>query len=283
MSTLKKFSEDEVVKFRTLFDKNAPLRYLYIDNYLDRERVRQLANDFPTPEWESWRTLGDSYQKNKFACNELSLLPQRLRELVIELNSPAFLQFLENVTGIKKLISDPYLTGGGLHLSTEGGILAPHTDFHIYDRLDLYRRINVLIYLNPEWKEGDGGSLRLWDGKNPEETEVQFDPVGGRMFVFATNDRSIHGFTDPVRAGTERKSIALYYYTSYEDSQFAGDSTTHWYGHDKIRLRQYPREILFRSLHQTSRGFSLLAHLANPRQGRNWWKTRQSNQRRTDV
>jgi Rps23 Pro-64 3,4-dihydroxylase Tpa1-like proline 4-hydroxylase len=283
MTFLRKFSDEEIATTRREFQKNAPLHCVTIDDFIDSEIVWTLSNVFPEADWPLWRSLGDSYQKNKFTCNELSNMPSDLRNLVVELNSPPFLQFLEKVTGIEKLIPDPYLSGGGLHLSTDGGVLSPHTDFHIYDRLDLYRRVNVLLYLNPNWKDGDGGTLILRDGKNEKKDEVSITPIGGRLFLFMTNDRSIHGFTDPIRTGTQRKSIALYYYTSIEDKNFAGDSTTHWYGHDKIKIWQYPRELLFRFLHQTSRGFSLLAHLANPRQGGSWWKTRQQNQVRNDL
>jgi hypothetical protein len=65
------------------------------------------------------------------------------------------------------------LEGGGLHLSGPGGILAPHTDFHTYGRLDLYRRLNVIVYLNPDWTKGDGGELVLTGGDGQGRTEVE--------------------------------------------------------------------------------------------------------------
>ena len=44
----------------------------------------------------------------------------------------------------------------------------------------------------------------------------------------ATDDRSVHGFPEPVRGeGHWRRSIALYYYTSTEAPGFSGDTTTY--------------------------------------------------------
>jgi len=80
-----------------------------------------------------------------------------------ELNSSVFLQFLENVSGIEKLLPDPYYQGGGIHQILHGGILDIHKDFNIYPRLDIFRQLNVIIYLNEQWGPAYGGELELWD------------------------------------------------------------------------------------------------------------------------
>lgn len=257
------------------FTLGTPIHHVVIDGVLGHERASMLAEHFPDPDWDGWNDLGTEYERNKFVCNDRRRFPAPIRDAIDDLQSPEFLRQLEAITGIDKLIPDPYLTGGGMHLSTGGGILAPHTDFHIYERLDLYRRINVLVYLNPDWRPGDGGSLRLWDSHRRDgREEVSIDPVADRMVIFRTDDRSVHGFTDPIRDGCRRRSIALYYYTSSESRRFSGDSTTHWREHTRRTIHDLPREVLFRILLQISRAFSLLAHLANPRQGRTWWRAR---------
>lgn len=261
--------------YRAAFSSVGPIPHVVIDDFVGQERMITLARAFPGSTWNGWSGLGTEYERNKFVCNDRASFPGPIREFIDDLQSPEFLVQLEKITGIERLIPDPYMTGGGMHLSTEGGVLMPHTDFHIYERLDLYRRINVLVYLNPEWRKGDGGSLRLWDSHaGPDAGEVSIDPIGGRLVIFQTDDRSVHGFTDPVRAGCLRRSLALYYYTSAERRTFAGDSTTHWREHPRRRASQFPREVLFRVLLQISRAFSLLAHLANPRQGTTWWRAR---------
>jgi hypothetical protein len=229
---------------------------------------------FPDETWSGWRTLGDSYQHEKRQCSTRALIPEPWGQLLDELNSTEFLAFLEDVTGIRKLIPDPYLEGGGLHLSMPGGILAPHTDFHVYSRLDLYRRLNVLLYVNPEWKPTDGGVLTLSHATRRDLGTREIEPMWGRMVIFETNDVSVHGFTDPVATGCRRQSLAIYYYTALETRHFSGDATTHWREHGTMSGWQRPRFALSRFLMQVSRAFSLLAHLTNPNQGRRWWRWR---------
>lgn len=72
---------------------------------------------------------------------------------------------LEKITGIRQLLPYPYLLGGGIHLSGAGGILRPHNDFHYLRALNLYRRINVIVYLNGSWSLTNGGCLSLYDAK----------------------------------------------------------------------------------------------------------------------
>jgi len=228
--------------------------------------------DFPEPEWASWTELGDTYQFRKFSCSNIEVIPDPFRKLIRELCDPSFLRLLEQLTGIPKLIPDPYLKGGGLHMSGPGGVLAPHTDFHLYEPLALYRRINVLVYLNDDWDESYGGCLQLGDPQNPAKTVV---PGWGTTMVFSTDNRSIHGFPKPIADGHWRKSIALYYYTSEETKEFGGDTTTAWRTHGEHRgVVRKARLGLYKGLNQTSKAVSLAAHLVNPNQGSEWWRMR---------
>jgi Rps23 Pro-64 3,4-dihydroxylase Tpa1-like proline 4-hydroxylase len=263
---------DRVDALAREFATAAPFRHIVLDGSLDIDR-REIES-FPGLGWPHWRELGDTYQHGKRTCQDRSVIPSPWGELIDELNSPPFLRLLERITGIAKLIPDPYLEGGGLHLSAAGGILAPHTDFHLYGRLGLYRRLNVLVYLNPDWAPGDGGVLTLAHAHHPERGRRQIEPAWGRIVAFETNDVSVHGFPVPVAPGQCRRSIATYYYTSTDTVGFSGDFTTHWRDHGRIRRWQRPRFWISRLLMQTSRGFSLLSHLLNPNQGVGWRRRR---------
>lgn len=261
----------DATELHTRFSQAVPVSHLVIDGALTD--VQTLSRIFPQPSWPNWSALAGEYEVNKYFCRDIRLFPSDLQELVSLLMSSQFLEFLETVTGIKALIPDPHFEGGGLHLSTEGGILAPHTDFHIYGRLNLYRQVNLILYLNETWEPGDGGTLRLWDSRGSKADEVRIDPLPGRIVIFRTNDRSVHGFTDPVGPGKQRKSIALYYYTALDNERFSGDFTTFWRDEDGVS-RISPRVHLYKLLLQASRAISFLAHLVNPRLGIRWWRTR---------
>ena len=166
---------------------------------------RELADSWPDADWPGWQRFGDEYQRNKAYCEHIDDIPVPLREVLHELASPDFLRWLEGLTGISKLLPDPYLNGGGLHMSTSGGVLTPHTDFHLNLQLDLYRRVNVLLYFNEEWQQEWGGCLEFYDSptaKSPTRTVV---PRWGTMVVFTTDDRSVHGFPQPITDGHVRR------------------------------------------------------------------------------
>ena len=63
----------------------------------------------------------------------------------------------------EELIADPELSGGGLHQIKRGGVLKIHTDFNKHPKIDIDRRLNLLLYLNENWHESYGGKLELWD------------------------------------------------------------------------------------------------------------------------
>jgi hypothetical protein len=230
------------------------------------DRVSAESVNFPDFDWPGWQQFRDGYQYGKRVCNDITVFPDVLRALTREACEPRFLRFLEALTGIEGLIPDPYLNGGGLHSSGPGGILAPHTDFHIYDQLSLYRRLNLIVYLNADWKDGDGGQLEL-SHKGAARASVSIAPVFGRAVVFNTDDDSVHGFTVPVADGRRRNSLALYYYTAKETRKFAGDRTTHWQAHGSSGAVHSTRVGLYKTLLLASRALSRLAHLANPNTG----------------
>ncbi len=258
------FGEPDKLSFQ--FRTADPFPHIAIDNFLNAPR-EDVLQAYPSPDWPHWSKFKDYYQRRKMVCNDLSVIPPPLASLMIEMMSPPFLQFIQQLTGITGLIPDPYFDGGGLHCSGTGGILAPHTDFHFHERLGLYRRLNLLLYLNPEWQEEYGGCLELY--KKGESTPTQIVvPEWGRCVIFQTDDKSVHGFSKPVVGERWRRSIALYYYTSSETPGFSGDTSTHWQTHGnwtgihKLRLHGY------KALMSASRHMSGIAHRVNPNRAR---------------
>jgi len=137
------------------------------------------------------------------------------RRLFYSFNSRPFISIIENITGIKGLIPDPYYFGAGFHEIFQTGHLSIHADFNYHKPMNLERRINVLIYLNRDWKDEYGGQLELWD-KNMSKCAVSITPKINRCVIFNTTSESNHGNPNPINHPEEisRKSIALYYYTS---------------------------------------------------------------------
>lgn len=177
--------------------------------------IQHLAED-TLSEWPNVAQIADSRFDNalekKFAVNSLEKITPSGRALIDLMNSPAFIEFLEALTGIKCLVADPAMIGGGYHEIPPGGKLGMHIDFARHSVSSLYRRVNVLLYLNKGWRDNWGGELILM---NEAKAEKRIKPRFGTMVVFSTTASSWHGHPEPLSCppGASRKSIALYYYT----------------------------------------------------------------------
>ena len=102
-----------------------------------------------------------------------------------------------------------------MHQIVRGGKLAIHADFNTHRRYGLDRRLNLLLYLNKNWREEYGGHLELWD-RNMSGCQAKVLPVFNRVMIFSTTDYTYHGHPDPLNCpdGMTRKSLALYYFTN---------------------------------------------------------------------
>lgn len=190
-----------------------PFAHTVIDDFLPTEIAEQLLAHFPADK----KAHDKVYEKGYGGTHKRQISPydcdEYLRKAFSFFNSPAMLQFLEGLTNIKGLLPDSYFAGGGLHEIYTGGLLGIHADFQVNEELQLFRRINVLIYLNKNWQASYGGNLELWD-KNMQACQLRVAPHFNRAVIFNTNADSFHGHPDPLTTPNDitRKSIALYYY-----------------------------------------------------------------------
>tara|TARA_B000000460_G_C21443800_1_gene360620 strand:+ start:60 stop:941 length:882 start_codon:yes stop_codon:yes gene_type:complete len=193
-----------------------PFPNIVLNNFFEDGFLNAILNEFP--DLSKLRGSQSYNVKNeiKLSNKNYDKFPPTIKSFIDFLNSNLFLNFLQNLTSIKeKLVSDPHLEGGGLHEIKSGGVLKIHTDFNRHPFLDLDRRINVLIYLNKNWKHSYGGYLEFWN-KNMSMCEKKIPPSFNTMAIFSTTDFSNHGHPDPLNCPMEvsRKSIALYYFSS---------------------------------------------------------------------
>ncbi len=192
----------------------SPFPHIVIDDFLPAEVLDTVLAEFPSPKSGSWEKYNDAMQK-KYGSRDEEALGPTTRMVLHELNSGAFLAFLEELTGIKGLIPDPWFEGGGLHQIVRGGLLKVHVDFNKHTLTRLDRRINALLYLNRDWDESYGGHLELWD-QDMREAVKKVAPVFNRLVVFNTTDFANHGHPEPLTCPEDRsrRSMALYYYSN---------------------------------------------------------------------
>ncbi|HWK04787.1 MAG TPA: 2OG-Fe(II) oxygenase [Puia sp.] len=196
------------------YASNPPFPNIYFTDFFNPEILDKVLEEFPD------LSTGNSYKINnpgqvKLASKGAQRFGENTQAFVNYLNSQPFIDFLQELTGIKeKLIPDHEFLGGGLHEIKRGGFLKLHADFN-KNAKNQDRRLNVLIYLNKDWKEEYGGHFELWDAQLTKSAR-KITPHFNTMAIFSTTDYSYHGHPDPLNCPEDmsRKSLALYYYSN---------------------------------------------------------------------
>lgn len=211
---------------------NRPFPHIFLSNFLEPEIASAMEDEFPQEMTRAW-TQYKHANENKQGMTKRELFPATIAAVVEELNSGEFTSWLSRLTGIANLIADPMLEGGGLHQSGRGGYLNVHTDFsthHFHDRWR--RRVNLILYLNRDWQENWGGAIELWEKSDGRKIRcgASYPPLLNQALIFTTDERSLHGFPDPLTCprNTSRKSLALYYYAIERGKTAAVHSTDYF-------------------------------------------------------
>lgn len=198
---------------REVYASASPFPHAVLDDLLPPVVLDAVLSEFPDPRQGDWFAFESSTER-KLASKDDSSMGPATRHLLAELNSGAFIDFLERLTGIEGLVPDPGFVGGGMHQIERGGHLKVHADFNKHPRTGLERRLNVLVYLNRDWKDEWGGGFELWKA-DMSACEERVMPLFNRCVVFSTTSTSYHGHPEPLECPEDRtrKSLALYYYT----------------------------------------------------------------------
>jgi hypothetical protein len=201
-------------RHRSAYAAAAPFPHAVLDDFFPTEAAERLLAEFPPPaRLTPDHDPSEPRRRGKLVSRSMSVMSPFTVAVLTHLNSPAFLRFLTELTGIEGLEGNPDVADSLRHYEP-GGCLGIHADFNWNPALKRHRRLNLLVYLNKGWDEAWKGQLELWD---PEGNRCvrSVTPVFNRAVIFNSTDTSLHGFPDPLACpeGVTRKSLQLYYYT----------------------------------------------------------------------
>ena len=199
--------------------KAKPFPHYVIDNFFTKETYKKIQNNFPKVNSKIWKAPTNIHTVKKYVTKrgihnlKETLFSENQRQILHELNSSLFLNFLEKITSIPGLVPDPYFAEASFAYGSNGGHLDIHADFSHHDKMKLERRINVIFYLNDNWKKSYAGNLNLYNQKLKLIKKIF--PISNRVLIFSTSKVSYHGYPDKIKCGSNvfRKSINMYYYT----------------------------------------------------------------------
>ncbi len=213
------------------FEKGFPYKHIVLDNFLTEEFAQSLHQNFPTIDKLNKHYHGLNEKKSEGSNfddfhKDFSVLRN---EVLMSKELADWTAYITQIEGV--FVTDDKL-GTGLHQGGNGSFLDIHIDFNIHAEKNVHRRLNVLIYMNQNWKDEYAGDLEMWDAKMTK-CEKKIQPLFNRMVIFETNEISYHGYsTVHLPENMTRKSIYTYFYTplradssKYHDTVFKAKPT----------------------------------------------------------
>jgi len=206
------------------FQSASPFRHVVMESFLSEPLLRGVLEEFPTPhEKDMVSEFGD--RSLKHTVESIWELGPSFLQWHTLLQSSDFIHFLETITGIPKLRFDPAYWGAGTHNNLQGQSLDAHVDFNYHPGTGFHRRLNLIVYLCPEWDQAWGGSIEFhrdaWD-RSADREVVRYAPLANRAVLFETGEHTWHGFPQinlpPDKQALSRKSLTVYYYTEAREN-----------------------------------------------------------------
>jgi Rps23 Pro-64 3,4-dihydroxylase Tpa1-like proline 4-hydroxylase len=204
---------------KTQYATAYPYPHTVIDNFMNEQFLNRAVNHLEYVDWgyDDGEDGNSNQVKKLYSPHKIGMwndMPEHVTNLLNFLNSREVLTYLEELTGIPDLIADPELYGGGVHRILSGGKLSVHADYNFHPLTKLHRRVNLLLYLNKDWKEEWGGDLQLWN-KDMSMCVKKILPIFNRAVIFNITSDAYHGHPGPLKSpeGIDRLSFALYYFT----------------------------------------------------------------------
>jgi hypothetical protein len=216
----------EVLLNHTDYKKRYPFPYAVIDELFPRSVIDTVMNEIPDiPQVNNNCVISstscindEKYEKNKSIFENDYFYGPATAALFAFIKSSHFVRFLELLSGIEDIIPDPHYRGAGIHQILPGGFTGIHADANYYEKYQLHRRINVFLYLNPNWEDSFEGHLELWD-RNLKQCGSKIRPKVGRLVVFSSTDFTYYGSPHPLHTqNRSSRSLVMYYYTATRSS-----------------------------------------------------------------
>lgn len=206
---------EAIAQLKQSFQTAFPYKHIVMDDFLELDFANQIYDNFPSIDKLNKHYNGLNERKSE-GSNFGDFHPA-FKELREEIMSKSFAEWMAEVSGIPEVFVTDDKLGTGLHQGSNGSFLDIHIDFNIHAEKNVHRRLNMLIYMNKDWKPEYGGDLEMWDAKMTQ-CEKKVAPLFNRAVIFETNEISYHGYSKiNVPEHINRKSFYTYFYTALRE------------------------------------------------------------------
>ncbi len=182
-------------------------RHFALDNFLPTEIAQTVYANFPKPKkMHLLCNYGEIKSRYKHIKDSSSLL----QDLYSAIQDTKTIAALEAITGIQKQVVDTSRPAGGISTLLKGYYINPHLDYSHNAKKNLYRTLNLLYYVSPNWQVENGGNFEVWDEQI--NNRIIVPNFFNRLVVMETNSRSWHS-VNPVLCDAPRCCVFNYFFS----------------------------------------------------------------------
>ncbi len=185
-----------------------PVRHFFIDDLLPADSVLRAYRNIPP---RSSLMRKKSLREKKWVGVEIDRYNPAIGEHLLAFQQPEVIEVIARITGLRYMEADPSLYASGISVMERGDFLNPHIDNSHDGDQRLYRVLNLLYYVSPDWSIDRGGNLELWTAALDRPTIIE--SRCNRLVVMSTDDTSWHS-VQRVVSDEARICFSNYYFSS---------------------------------------------------------------------
>ena len=189
-------------------ESKAAIGYFFIDDVLPAAIALEIYRAFPKTEA---MVLKKSLREDKYVAAQMNLYNPLLEEVIYAFQDSRIVALVSEICGLHDILPDENLYAGGISAMGHKQFLNPHLDnSHDKDR-QMWRVLNLLYYVTPNWEASYGGNLELWPN-GLKEKQITVHSKFNRLAIMATHNRSLHSVSPVTHEGV-RCCVSNYYFS----------------------------------------------------------------------
>jgi Rps23 Pro-64 3,4-dihydroxylase Tpa1-like proline 4-hydroxylase len=182
--------------------------FFYVDALLPEQLVHDIYKNFPKLSESKQRK---NIREHKYVAYQMDKYNPLLEEVIYAFQDRKVVEIVSEICQLDHILPDENLYAGGLSLMSKDNYLSPHLDNSHDKQRQLWRVLNLLFYVTPNWKLENGGNLELWN-KGLKEDPILVESSFNRLVIMATHQESWHSVNEVI-VNDVRCCVSNYYFS----------------------------------------------------------------------
>tara|TARA_R110000787_G_scaffold113832_2_gene223166 strand:- start:207 stop:1022 length:816 start_codon:yes stop_codon:yes gene_type:complete len=208
--------------------------YFVLDDLFPKTFVTEIYEAFPK---SIQLVKKQNLREYKYVGYQMDSFNPVLEDVLYAFQGESVVKKIAEICSLENILPDASLYAGGISLMEKDNFLNPHLDNSHDKNRNLWRVLNLLYYVTPEWKLENGGNLELWP-KGLKENAMTIESTCNRLVVMTTHQKSWHSVSKVV-SNNARSCISNYYFSNYPLSKEDNFHVTTFRGRPKEIIKDF--------------------------------------------